>query len=99
MKQLSLDGWVQKLVDGHVEAVFEGHVDAVERTVEWCYAGSSDARIEWAEYEEPENLSGFEIRRSLVNRIQSLLGRNRSSIVCLSLSMSPMRIVICSASN
>ncbi len=63
-KQLDLNGWVQNLWDGRVEAVFEGESDAVRQMVEWCQSGPSSAGVEdvSVETEQPEGLSGFEIR-------------------------------------
>ncbi|QCJ48034.1 acylphosphatase [Haloprofundus sp. MHR1] len=60
-----VDGWVRNLDDGRVEAVFEGVPDAVDSMVEWCESGSPDAEVDdvKAEYEEPEGLDGFEVRR------------------------------------
>jgi len=60
-----LDGWVRNLDDGRVEAIFEGPEDAVESMVEWCHEGSPAATVRdvQAEYESPEGLDGFEIRR------------------------------------
>ncbi len=60
-----VDGWVRNLDDGRVEAVFEGSTDAVEEMVEWCHTGSPAARVEdvAVEYEDPEGLEGFSIRR------------------------------------
>ncbi|MFB6311043.1 MAG: acylphosphatase [Salinirussus sp.] len=60
-----VDGWVKNLADGRVEAVFEGEPDAVESMVEFCHEGSDRARVENVDvdYEDPEGLTGFEIRR------------------------------------
>lgn len=60
-----VDGWVRNLADGRVEAVFEGPEDAVESMVEWCHEGSPAADVADVEieYEDPEGLDGFEIRR------------------------------------
>ena len=60
-----VDGWVKNLPDGRVEAVFEGEADAVEAMVEFCHEGSPKARVEdvSVDYEQPENLDGFGIRR------------------------------------
>jgi len=59
------DGWVRNLDDGRVEAVFEGTEEQVEAMVEFCHEGSSAARVEdvAVEYESPEGVSGFEVRR------------------------------------
>jgi acylphosphatase len=57
-------GWVTNRSDGAVEAVFEGDADAVESLVEYCREGPRSASVEDVEVfdEEPEGLSGFEIR-------------------------------------
>ena len=59
-----LAGWVRNRQDGAVEAVFEGDPAAVERLVQWCRSGPSSADVEDVEAteEEPEGLSGFEVR-------------------------------------
>ena len=61
---LGLAGWVRNLPDDRVEAVFEGDGDRVEEMVSWCAEGPPDARVQdvSTEDEEPENLTGFEIR-------------------------------------
>ena len=57
-------GWVTNRSDGAVEAVFEGDPDAVESLVDYCREGPRSAEVEDVEVfdEEPEDLSGFEIR-------------------------------------
>ena len=57
-------GWIRNSPDGSVEAVFEGAEDAVERLVELCREGPRGALVEWVDViaEEPEGLSGFDIR-------------------------------------
>lgn len=57
-------GWVRNRPDGAVEAVFEGDPEAVDRMVNWMRAGPSRASVEQVEVseEEPEGLSGFEVR-------------------------------------
>lgn len=59
-----VDGWVKNLDDGRVEAVFEGPRRAVDAMIEWCHEGSPRAKVRDvdAEYEEPEGLTGFDIR-------------------------------------
>lgn len=63
--QLGLTGWVRNLPDGRVEAVFEGAREIVEDMVRWCHAGPPAAVVQdvAVEYEEPEGLRGFEVRR------------------------------------
>jgi acylphosphatase len=57
-------GWVTNRPDGAVEAVFEGDSDAVSSMVDWCSRGPSSADVDSVDEgaEEPEGLSGFEIR-------------------------------------
>ena len=57
-------GWVTNRDDGAVEAVFEGDAEAVEGMVAFAREGSSQAQVERVdvEDEEPEGLSGFEVR-------------------------------------
>jgi acylphosphatase len=57
-------GWVANRPDGTVEAVFEGEPDAVKSLVAWMHDGPRGADVERVEVdeEEPEGLSGFEVR-------------------------------------
>jgi acylphosphatase len=57
-------GWVRNRGDGTVEAVFEGDDDAVARIVDWVREGPGHADVERVEVaeEEPEGLSGFQVR-------------------------------------
>jgi acylphosphatase len=57
-------GWVANRPDGAVEAVFEGPLDAVSAMVEFCEAGPRGADVDRVETneEEPEGLSGFDVR-------------------------------------
>jgi acylphosphatase len=57
-------GWVTNRPDGAVEAVFEGDPGAVQAMVDWCGQGPRGAEVESVDEstEEPEGLSGFEIR-------------------------------------
>ena len=57
-------GWVRNREDGTVEAVFEGDGDAVARIVDWVSAGPGHADVERVDVteEEPEGLSGFQVR-------------------------------------
>lgn len=50
--------------DGAVEAVFEGEPAAVQALVDFCESGPRGAQVERVEVreEEPEGLSGFEVR-------------------------------------
>ncbi len=59
-----VSGWICNRSDGTVEAVLEGRLDHVERVVRFCKIGprqASVAQIDVTE-EQPEGLSGFEIR-------------------------------------
>lgn len=57
-------GWVTNRSDGAVEAVFEGDDGAVARMVDFVRGGPGHADVDELEVheEEPEGLSGFEIR-------------------------------------
>ncbi len=57
-------GWVTNRPDGAVEAVFEGPRDEVAAMVEFCSSGPRGADVDDVETseEEPEGLSGFEVR-------------------------------------
>jgi acylphosphatase len=59
-----LAGWVRNRDDGTVEAVFEGSPEDVHALVEFCGSGPSAADVDGVETaeEEPERLSGFEVR-------------------------------------
>jgi acylphosphatase len=63
-EQIGLSGWVRNTQDGRVEAVFEGEPDAVRQMIDWCESGPSSADVEdvSVENEQPEGLSGFEVR-------------------------------------
>ena len=56
-----LVGWP----DGRVEAVFEGTRELVEEAISWCRQGNPPAVVKdvAVEYETPEGLRRFEIRR------------------------------------
>ena len=57
-------GAVTNRPDGAVEAVFEGDADAVRAMADWCRQGPRGAEVESVDEsnEEPEGLSGFDIR-------------------------------------
>jgi acylphosphatase len=57
-------GWATNRSDGAVEAVFEGATDDVERLVGFAKTGPRQADVDSVEVreEEPEGLTGFEIR-------------------------------------
>jgi acylphosphatase len=57
-------GWVRNCGDGAVEAVFEGSAEDVDSMVEAVRRGPGRASVSRVEVvdEEPEGLSGFEVR-------------------------------------
>jgi acylphosphatase len=57
-------GWVRNRADGAVEAVFEGPPELVEALVSFCSRGPRGAYVDdvTTRLEEPEGLSGFEVR-------------------------------------
>ena len=59
-----VSGWVRNRRDGSVEAAFAGSPDAVDRLVEWARLGPPTALVDTVDTydEEPESLTGFEIR-------------------------------------
>ncbi len=59
-----VSGWVSNRPDGAVEAVFEGEPENVERLVRFCQSGPRSADVDDVEVveEDPEGLSGFEVR-------------------------------------
>jgi acylphosphatase len=59
-----VSGWILNRSDGGVEAVLEGRSDLVDRVVRFCKIGPRQASVEQIHVteEEPEGLSGFEIR-------------------------------------
>lgn len=59
-----ISGWVRNRADRTVEAVFEGPPEAVARAIAYVHDGPPRARVERLEVfdEEPERLTGFEIR-------------------------------------
>jgi acylphosphatase len=60
-----VDGWVRNRGDGTVEAVLEGPAGAVQRVVDFMREGPARAdviSVHVSSEEEPEGLSGFEVR-------------------------------------
>lgn len=57
-------GWVCNRGDGTVEAVLEGPAEAIDRVLRFFGTGPPQASVERLEVEEedPEGLSGFEVR-------------------------------------
>jgi acylphosphatase len=57
-------GWATNRTDGAVEAVFEGAPDDVEQLVKFAKTGPRQAEVDSVDVieEDPEGLSGFEIR-------------------------------------
>ena len=62
--RLGLSGWVRNLDHDRVEAVAEGSPEALAAFREWCGVGPAAARVTDVEAleEEPEGLSGFQVR-------------------------------------
>jgi acylphosphatase len=59
-----VSGWVCNRSDGAVEAVFEGRLEDVERLVRFSETGPRHADVDGIDVreEEPEGLTGFEVR-------------------------------------
>jgi acylphosphatase len=59
-----VSGWARNRPDGPVEVVLEGPREEVERVLRFLETGPPRARVESVDVseEEPEGLSGFEIR-------------------------------------
>ncbi len=57
-------GWARNTAEGTVEAVFEGDPDAVEAMVAFVRSGPGHSEVSDVEVhkEDPEHLSGFDIR-------------------------------------
>jgi acylphosphatase len=57
-------GWARNTAEGTVEAVFEGEAGAVEAMVAYVRSGPGHANVSDVDVhrEDPEHLSGFEIR-------------------------------------
>ena len=57
-------GWVRNCADRSVEAVLEGPDEAVKKVVRFAFVGPPRASVDDVQVseEEPEGLSGFEIR-------------------------------------
>jgi acylphosphatase len=62
--EAGVSGWVANRPNGTVEAVFEGPAEAVDELVDFCREGPTSASVERADVreEEPEGISGFEVR-------------------------------------
>ena len=59
-----VSGWARNRSDGAVEVVLEGPRDAVERVLRFLETGPQQAEVDAVDVseEDPEGLSGFEIR-------------------------------------
>jgi acylphosphatase len=59
-----VSGWVCNRSDGALEAVLEGPAESVDRVLRFLQTGPPQAQVENVEIseEEPEGLSGFEVR-------------------------------------
>ncbi len=60
----AVSGWVTNRADGAVEAVFEGTPNDVERLIAFARTGPRQAEVDKVDVreEEPEGLSGFQVR-------------------------------------
>lgn len=63
-ERLGVSGWVRNNWDGTVEAVLEGDRNSVDSVVGFMREGPRGARVDRVEVadEEPEGLSGFDVR-------------------------------------
>lgn len=63
-ERLRVSGWARNTWEGTVETVLEGEPDAVERVLAFAQEGPEGAVVERVEVseEEPEGLTGFEVR-------------------------------------
>jgi len=61
---MGVAGWVRNRDDGAVEAAFEGDPGGVEALVEFCRRGPGRSVVERLQVseEQPEGLSGFQVR-------------------------------------
>ena len=58
--ELGLTGWVKNCWDGSVEAAFEGEKASVERIVQWCHRGPSEARVSKVTVSWEDSQEGFD---------------------------------------
>jgi acylphosphatase len=58
-KKNNVTGWVRNLKDGRVEALLEGEDLDVSTLVEWCHAGSANARVEDIEIKNEKHKGEF----------------------------------------
>jgi acylphosphatase len=63
-RSAGVSGWAKNRADGAVEAVFEGQPDDVQRMVSFVRSGPGRADVDKVDVsdEEPEGLSGFDVR-------------------------------------
>jgi len=64
-RRLNVNGWVRNLPDGRVEAVFEGEEVNVQKIVEFCRRGPSNAYVISVEVKNQEwtgEFSNFRVR-------------------------------------
>ena len=63
-ESLGVAGWATNRADGTVEVVAEGEPDAVERLVDFLREGPRRADVDDVDVseEQPEGLSGFDVR-------------------------------------
>ncbi len=58
-KKNNVCGWVKNLKDGRVEVLLEGENLDVSSMVEWCHAGSANARVEDIEIKNEKHTGEF----------------------------------------
>lgn len=45
-KRHKVNGWARNLKDGRVETVLEGEEMNISEVIEWCHAGSAEAKVD-----------------------------------------------------
>lgn len=58
-KKLGIFGWIRNLEDGSVEVLAEGEKEELEKLLEWCSHGPSDASVSKIDHEWLENKNEF----------------------------------------
>jgi len=60
-EEKGIAGSARNLSDGRVEVILEGDEDAINRMIDWCRRGSSQARVDSVEVEDqdPQGATGF----------------------------------------
>jgi len=62
-RSLNVFGWIRNNPDGTVEAIFKGSPESVEKLIQYCENGISDAIVteKIMEYQEEGNFEDFKI--------------------------------------